>query len=163
MNSVIKEKRPTNLKRSASSPADKGNKNVDKGNKKLKEDDNGDTCLICETIIYDDSDELTGEDAIYCEGLCNGWLHCKCAGMSNKCFARLADSNNKFLCVYCMLFEQTTLVKDLSEEINSLKAKLAPKALYQVILTIFNIWTLPMWLMALIQLLMQLAQGMVKL
>ena len=69
-----------------------------------------------------------GEDAIYCEGLCNGWLHRKCAGMSNKCFARLADSNNKFLCVYCMLFEQTTLVKDLSEEINSLKTKLAPES-----------------------------------
>ena len=91
--------------------------------KKYKQDD--DVFFICESTIVEDNDNQSGDDAIFCEGLRQGWLHCKCAGMINVCvcFDKLSNSN-KFLCVYCQLFQYISLVVELREQINQLKSKL---------------------------------------
>ena len=33
------------------------------------------TVYICDKNIVDDTLDQEGEDAIYCEGMCRGWLH----------------------------------------------------------------------------------------
>ncbi len=38
-------------------------------------------CLVCEKVIKDKSAKSQGEDSIFCEGSCNGWIHRQCAGM----------------------------------------------------------------------------------
>jgi len=89
--------------------------------KKNKQDD---MCLICNSTIVEENENQMGEEAIFCEGNCQGWLHRKCAGITNVYFNKLTKSNNKFLCVYCRLFEQASLVEELQEEVKNLKAKL---------------------------------------
>ena len=32
-------------------------------------------CLICDITIIKSSDDVLGDDAVYCEGDCKGWLH----------------------------------------------------------------------------------------
>jgi len=93
--------------------------------KKNKNDDEDELCIICDQTIQEASEEQVGEEAIFCEGLCKGWLHRKCTGLSNICFNKLSKSNNKFLRVYCRLSEQISLVEELRDEIKSLKAKLS--------------------------------------
>lgn len=94
--------------------------------KKNKQDSTeAELCVICDQTIQEDNEEQAGEEAIFCEGLCKSWLHRKCAGLSNICFNKFSKSNNKFLCVYCRLFEQTSLVEELRDEVNNLKAKLS--------------------------------------
>ena len=85
-------------------------------------------CIICDSIVLEDNEddeEQIGDEAIFCEGLCQGWLHRKCAGLSNTFFKKFTGTNRKFLCVFCQLFEQVTLVEELREDVNNLKAKLA--------------------------------------
>ena len=56
-------------------------------------------CCVCNCVIVEDTNESDGEDAIFCEGSCNSWLHHKCAGLSNPVFQNLSgDSNKPFLC-----------------------------------------------------------------
>ena len=66
-----------------------------------------------------------GDKAIFCEGLYQGWLHCKCAGLSSGFFQKFTKTNKKFLCVFCQLFEQVSLTEELKEDIKDLKAKLS--------------------------------------
>ena len=60
------------------------------------------------------------DEAIFCQGLCQGWLHRKCAGLANTFFQKLKEN----LCVFCQLFEQVSLIDELKEDIRVLKTKL---------------------------------------
>ena len=44
------------------------------------------TCPICLDNIVDPSPEHDGEDSIYCDGICQEWLHRRCAGLSVAAF-----------------------------------------------------------------------------
>ena len=39
-------------------------------------------CLIYDVAIIKSSYDVLGDDAVYYEGDCKGWLHCKCVCMS---------------------------------------------------------------------------------
>jgi len=39
-------------------------------------------CPICEEVIKESTEKTPGDKAIYCEGQCETWFHCKCAGIS---------------------------------------------------------------------------------
>ena len=85
-------------------------------------------CIICDSIVLEDNEddeEQIGDEVIFCEDPCQGWLHRKCAGLSNTFFKKFTGTNRKFLCVFRQLFEQVTLVEELREDVNNLKAKLA--------------------------------------
>ena len=81
-------------------------------------------CCICEEKIIEETEEQDGEEAIFCEGLCKNWIHCKCAGLSNVWFSKLSSSNKPFVCVYCTLFEQISIITELKEDVKNLKIKL---------------------------------------
>ena len=60
----------------------------------------------------EDTDDQEADEAIYCEGICKSWVHRKCAGLSNIVY------------IYCMLFEQLSLITELTIDIEGLKANM---------------------------------------
>ena len=53
-------------------------------------------CAICDVAIIEDED-----DAVFCKGKYQSWLHRSCTGMSNKVFNIIASSDDPFLCLHC--------------------------------------------------------------
>ena len=46
-----------------------------------------------------------GDDAVFCEGLCQKWFHRTCCGLARDLFVAMgksAKSNEPFMCYYCM-------------------------------------------------------------
>lgn len=52
----------------------------DSGTKKSKENEPF-ICSICEETIVESTDDSSGIDLIFCEGLCDCWLHRKRTGL----------------------------------------------------------------------------------
>ena len=90
-------------------------------------------CSICESTIVE-SDELNeGEDAIFCEGECQIWLHRKCVGLTKNAFTSISNSNEPYLCPYCSnnyykkeIKELNELVKTLSDRLSSIERQTIP-------------------------------------
>ncbi|XP_065904034.1 uncharacterized protein [Dysidea avara] len=57
---------------------DKGNSQSKDVTKKRKQGEEY-ICPICTDIIIENTKEVDGHDAIFCEGTCNSWLHRQCA------------------------------------------------------------------------------------
>ena len=55
-------------------------------------------CVVCERIIKDQDSSNSGQDAIFCEGDCQGWLHRTCAGISEKAFNVATTSDHYHYC-----------------------------------------------------------------
>ena len=79
-------------------------------------------CLICEEPILEADDHCVGEEAVFCEGQCQGWLHRKCAGVTRPAFERLGEPDAVYLCTYCMLVNQNKEISKLSNIINELNS-----------------------------------------
>ena len=84
-------------------------------------------CLICEEPILEAGEHCVGDDAVFCEGNCQGWLHRKCAGLTRPAFEKLGEPNTQYLCSYCMMVSQNNeisklanIIKDLNSAIISL-------------------------------------------
>ena len=77
-------------------------------------------CLICEEPILEADDHCTGDEAVFCEGDCQGWLHRKCAGISRPAFDKLGESDNVYMCSYCTSVSQSNEISQLSTIINNL-------------------------------------------
>ena len=65
-----------------STPEEKHNKSQKTDNPKGIDHKQGTKCNICSKVIIDQSASHSGEEAIYCEGVCSGWLHRHCAELS---------------------------------------------------------------------------------
>ena len=62
-------------------------KSKKRSQKQCRNSNNGSlVSCVCNCAIVEDTDEKDGKDAIFCEGSCNSWLHCKCASLSNSTF-----------------------------------------------------------------------------
>ena len=68
-------------------------------------------CSICDEVIDDNSQE-----SIFCECLCNAWVHRKCVGLSKARFDLLDSSNKPFHCLHCQF---DSISSDLSSLIKS--------------------------------------------
>jgi len=79
-------------------------------------------CLICEDPILEADEHCAGEDALFCEGNCQGWLHRRCAGVTRPAFDRLGESDKPYLCSHCMLVNQSNEISKLSTIINDLNS-----------------------------------------
>jgi len=84
-------------------------------------------CLICEEPILEPNEHCAGEDAVFCEGNCQGWIHRKCAGITRPAFEKLGESDAHYLCSHCTLVSQNkeisnlaNIIKDLNSSIKSL-------------------------------------------
>ena len=90
-------------------------------------------CPVCNAVIIEDGNDVIGDDAVYCEGTCDAWMHRKCVGMSKTVFDNLSGSNDPYLCPTCIISKQSNeiaelknLVKSLTSELSTLK-NLIPK------------------------------------
>ena len=85
-------------------------------------------CSICLDPIVDASDDHDGQDSIYCEGLCDGWIHRRCAGLSVRAFNQLlVDPNKKstsFHCPHCRLLQLSNEVVELKETVSKISSTL---------------------------------------
>ena len=52
----------------------------------LEEDDKCEVCIVCDCTILEASESTEGQDAVFCEGDCQGWIHRMCAGFSRPAF-----------------------------------------------------------------------------
>jgi len=84
-------------------------------------------CLICEEPIVEQSENCTGDEALFCEGSCQGWIHRKCAGVTRPAFDKLGESDTPYFCSHCTLVNQNkeinnlaNIIKDLNTSIMSL-------------------------------------------
>ena len=102
------------------------------GGKKTKQGEST-VCLVCDTAIVEQNANTnpatTGEDAVFCEGSCQGWIHRTCAGLTKKAYDILSESDEPYFCAYCMSCKQNTeinnlksLVKSLTDELPNLKS-----------------------------------------
>ena len=111
---------------SASPEGCKSKKSKKRCQKQRGDSGNGSSvCCVCDCVIVEDTNEKDGEDAIFCEGSCNSWLHRKCAGLSSETFQHLSDSNKPFLCVYCLLPNQAVQIAELKSTLAKLTSKLS--------------------------------------
>ena len=79
------------------------------------------TCAICCKNVKDATSKTKGEDAVYCEGSCQAWMHRQCIGMSLQVFSGLTQSLAPFYCLYCCHLK----ISELQNTIKVLEAKLA--------------------------------------
>jgi len=77
-------------------------------------------CLICDELILEADEHCVGEDAVFCEGDCQGWLHRKCAGVTRPAFHKLGETDKVYLCSYCVSVKQNNDISKLSDIINEL-------------------------------------------
>ena len=80
-----------------------------------------DLCLVCNEIVKDQSSVSDGDDALKCEGHCQGWLHRCCAGVSSKQFSALSDSEDPYLCTICSQQVMRDTIKELKESVSALQ------------------------------------------
>jgi len=74
-----------------------------------------------ETKEVDATETSEGEEALFCEGTCNKWLHRWCAGVHKDDYAVLATSSRPFFCPSCCLSEHRRLITTLIVMVVSLK------------------------------------------
>ena len=72
------------------------------GKKKSKENELQ-VCIICELNIQEGTDQTEGEDALFCEGDCQAWVHRKCVGMSKKMYTAWAEADDPYVCHNCSI------------------------------------------------------------
>ena len=78
--------------------------------------------LICDAIIHEGDN---AEDAVYCEGDCQGWLHRRCVCMSKKLYITIGKSNDPFFCPHCKFDAQQKEVDKLRDTVKTLSNELA--------------------------------------
>ena len=76
-------------------------------------------CGVCKNKIVDGKDE-----ALYCEGRCQSWMHRYCAGVSKIQFEELGRSeDNSYECAACCREVQTQQIHALEDTVTALKAE----------------------------------------
>ena len=82
------------------------------------------TCPICCEVIVDATEDAEGQEALFCEGACQKWLHRWCADVHKDSYAILTSSEEPFVCPSCSLAEHCQLVKSLAETVECLKCEI---------------------------------------
>ena len=76
------------------------------------------------TSILEPSESTEGQDAVFCEGDRQGWVHRICAGLSRPAFDNL-DESTPYLCSFCTFTKQYKEICDLKETVRTLSNKIA--------------------------------------
>ena len=80
-------------------------------------------CGICEEVINEPND-LDGDDSIFGNGVCNGWIHRCCAGLSTARFKEITKSDDPFFCPNCYAIDQRKEIKTLKSALTLLQSEL---------------------------------------
>jgi len=81
-------------------------------------------CPICLDPIIDATEETEGQEAIYCESICNAWIHRQCAGLSQALFKKYEEVDEPFYCPHCRLITQDAQLQDLKCVVENLSMEL---------------------------------------
>ena len=79
-------------------------------------------CKVCEDEVTDQSKT---KDSIFCEGMCDGWIHRYCAGLSTTAFLHFQASSEPFICPHCKLLTQGEQLSNMMQVINALQLEIA--------------------------------------
>ena len=73
-------------------------------NKRDKTGLEGDSnCLVCCNLIVDHDEEkgIEGDEAMFCEGTCNAWIHRTCVGLSSMSYEALLEQESPYFYPQC--------------------------------------------------------------
>ena len=75
-------------------------------------------CLVCGSRITEANEEhgITGDNAVFCEGKYDAWVHRPCIGLSKQSYEALSELESPYLCPHCMLSKQTKEIEDLKRQ-----------------------------------------------
>ena len=83
-------------------------------------------CICCQPV------SIGKDEALFCAGACQKWLHRYCASVSERCYKAISESSTPFFCLGCYqehqqehITELTNTVEDLRLEIARLKESLS--------------------------------------
>ena len=81
-------------------------------------------CKICDEAIAEPDTKIKGDDSIFCNGECDGWIHRRCAGLSKAKFAvyTSTDESVKFYCPTCRVSRLEASMSALQQELHELSA-----------------------------------------
>ena len=84
-------------------------------------------CLVCGSRITkaNEVEGITGDNAVFCEGKCDAWIHRTCIRLSKQSFEALSESESPYLCPHCILSKQTKEIEDLKQLVKSLTENLS--------------------------------------
>ena len=77
--------------------------------------------LLRSKTIKESTSKSNGEDAVFCEGSCQSWMHRQCIGMSIPIFRALAIYQAPFYCIYCSQDELKNKIETLEAQLVSLQ------------------------------------------
>ena len=77
-------------------------------------------CSICCQPIVIGKDE-----ALFCVGKCQQWLHRYCASISVKCYKAIIDDNHSYLCPCCYRENQEERITELTNTVETMKLEIA--------------------------------------
>ena len=107
-----------------SPPKDKSSRRNKKHKRNQQSANAVDCCHVCNEMIIE-GDHNKGEpedDAMYCEGKCDTWIHRKCAGLSKQQYEALTEEDAPYISPHCMLGNQALVIKELKDLVNTLSA-----------------------------------------
>jgi len=72
-------------------------------------------CSVCSNIIveYNADKGVDGDDAMFCEGDCQAWVHRMCVGLNKQTYDAITEEDSPYLCPHCNIGEQTRSIHDL--------------------------------------------------
>ena len=77
-------------------------------------------CCMCCKVVEDCRD-----DALFCEGQCQKWLHRYCASVTVEQYEELSGSDMPFLCVTCCRSHHEHQISELRAEVEALSCELS--------------------------------------
>ena len=95
-----------------------------KGNEKRTKEKEETLCSICDSTITEGTDDVTGEDAVFCEGDCKSWMHRKCVSMSKIVYDKLSNCEDPYLCPNCIITKQSDEIAELKNLVKNLTSQL---------------------------------------
>ena len=76
--------------------------------------------MCCETIV-EATEDTEGQEALCCEGTCQKWLHCWCAGVDKDSYEAFTLSEEPLVYPLCRLSEHCQPIRTLVKTIEMLK------------------------------------------
>lgn len=78
-------------------------------------------CPVCCDPIEDAVGKKKGQDAVFCDGSCQEWIHRQCASLSKHAYSLVSYSDDE---CYCPRTDLTKAIGLLNSELSSLKARI---------------------------------------
>ena len=79
---------------------------------------------MCSECIKEATDECQGQEALFCDGICQRWFHRRCIGVNREQFELLTDSTEPFYCPACTSQTQHKIILELQDNVKALTSEI---------------------------------------